>query len=345
MIRRIADLQQMKEAYLEKMGQYTHLCMVCYGTGCMSSGCKNVRDAMVEELEKAAELLLEDYDTLKKSDGYLYDLADILKQVLSNSSQKYHREMVSAYRSGDLAKFNEASDQFLSLIDKVEEVLGTRKEFLFGTWTEQAKKLAEGDDDFTKDIYELNAKSLVTTWASYPQAESGGLKDYSNRQWAGLTQDFYPQRWTMWINQKKAELKGESTQNINWFAFEWAFARSHTEYTTEASGKNKTNGCIRQKLKKTRGRYPEKLQFQRSGSKWCKRLHRKSDCNSRFGRDKPGERCSSQCPGWKFRYNLAYQLHQCSRYGFLQETLSDLHTGRSSQTWRTPLSAKTGRRS
>ena len=190
------------------------------------------------DLEKAAELLLEDYDTLKKSDGYLYDLADVLKQVLSNSSQKYHREMVSAYRSADIAKFNEASDQFLSLIDKVEEVLGTRKEFLFGTWTEQAKKLAEGDDDFTKDIYELNAKSLVTTWASYPQAESGGLKDYSNRQWAGLTQDFYKQRWTMWINQKKAELKGESTQNINWFAFEWAFARSHTEYTTEASGKN-----------------------------------------------------------------------------------------------------------
>ena len=86
---------------------------------------------------------------------------------------------------------------------KVEEVLGTRKEFLFGTWTEHAKKLAEGDDDFTKDIYELNAKSLVTTWASYPQAESGGLKDYSNRQWAGLTQDFYKQRWTMWINQKR----------------------------------------------------------------------------------------------------------------------------------------------
>ena len=53
MIRSIADLQQMKEAYLEKMGQYIHLCMVCYGTGCMSSGCKNVRDAMVEELEKA----------------------------------------------------------------------------------------------------------------------------------------------------------------------------------------------------------------------------------------------------------------------------------------------------
>ena len=55
MIRSIEDLKHMKEAYLEKMGQYSHLCMVCYGTGCMSSGCKDVRDAMVEELEKATK--------------------------------------------------------------------------------------------------------------------------------------------------------------------------------------------------------------------------------------------------------------------------------------------------
>ena len=53
MIRSIADLQNMKEAYLEKMGKYSHLAMVCFGTGCMSSGCKNVRDALIEELEKA----------------------------------------------------------------------------------------------------------------------------------------------------------------------------------------------------------------------------------------------------------------------------------------------------
>ena len=53
MIKSIADLQSMKELYQEKMGQYKHLAMVCYGTGCMSSGCKDVRDALVEELEKA----------------------------------------------------------------------------------------------------------------------------------------------------------------------------------------------------------------------------------------------------------------------------------------------------
>ena len=52
MIRTIADLQQMKDAYLEKMGRYKYLAPVCYSTGCISSGCKAVRDAMVEEIEK-----------------------------------------------------------------------------------------------------------------------------------------------------------------------------------------------------------------------------------------------------------------------------------------------------
>lgn len=187
------------------------------------------------DLEEAAALLLEDYDLLKESDGYLYDLADILKQVLSNSSQKYHRAMVTAFNSKDLAAFTEASDKFLGLIDEVEKVLGTREEFLLGTWVEQAKALAVNADDFSKDLYEFNAKALVTTWGSYPQAVSGGLKDYSNRQWAGLTKDFYKVRWQKWIDLQKAVLSGESPASVDWFAFEWEWARSHTEYTTEAS--------------------------------------------------------------------------------------------------------------
>lgn len=188
------------------------------------------------DLEQAAELLLADYDLLKDSDGYQYDLADILKQILSNSSQSYHSRMVQALNAGDLERFTEASDDFLRLVDRVDQLLGTRKEFLLGTWVEQAKALAEGTDDFTKDLYEFNAKSLVTTWGAYPQAESGGLKDYSNRQWAGLTKDFYRERWSKWIAYQKERLAGNNPSAINWFEMEWAWARANTEYTTEASG-------------------------------------------------------------------------------------------------------------
>ncbi len=187
------------------------------------------------ELEEAVRLLLEDYDLLKESDGYLYDVADILKQVLSNASQSYHGKMVQALNARDLEAFTEASDRFLRLVDRIDQVLGTRREFLLGTWVEQAKALAEGADDFTKDLYEFNAKSLVTTWGAYPQAESGGLKDYSNRQWAGLTKDFYKERWSRWIAYQKEALSGNSPAAINWFEMEWAWARANTEYTTEAS--------------------------------------------------------------------------------------------------------------
>ena len=189
----------------------------------------------MEELEKAAELLLEDYELLKDSDGYQYDLADILKQVLSNSSQSFHRQMIEALNQNDLQAFTEASDNFLSLIDKTEEVLSTRKEFLLGTWVACAKALADGTDDFTKDLYEFNAKALVTTWGAYPQAESGGLHDYSNRQWAGLTKDLYKERWSRWIDYQKERLSGNNPQTLNWFPFEWEWARANIEYTTETS--------------------------------------------------------------------------------------------------------------
>ena len=52
MSRSIADLQSMKEAYLDKMGQYQYQCLVCFGTGCVSSKCEAIRDTLVEELEK-----------------------------------------------------------------------------------------------------------------------------------------------------------------------------------------------------------------------------------------------------------------------------------------------------
>ena len=125
---------------------------------------------------------------------------------MSNTAQEYQKKMAAAFRSGDAEEFSTLSDKFLSIIDMVEKVTGTQKEFLVGTWINGAKKLAENFDDFTKELYELNARSLITTWGSYDQAISGGLIDYSNRQWAGLTNDYYKMRWEKWITERKKNL-------------------------------------------------------------------------------------------------------------------------------------------
>ncbi|MBE6951129.1 MAG: hypothetical protein E7451_07310 [Ruminococcaceae bacterium] len=186
------------------------------------------------ELEKAAKLLLEDYELLKGSEGYLYDVANVLQQVLSNSAQEYQKKMAAAYSAGNTEAFEENAAVFLEIIDQMETVTATSEYFLLGRWVEQAKALGKNADDFTRELYEFNAKALVTTWGSYNQAESGGLKDYSNRQWAGLIGDFYKPRWERWITARINELKGQSYESsINWFQWEWEWVRSDRIYTNE----------------------------------------------------------------------------------------------------------------
>lgn len=106
-------------------------------------------------LEEAAALLLEDYELLKDSEGYMYDVANVLQQVLSNSAQEYQKKMSSAFNSGNLDKFIEYSDTFLAIIDEMEKVTSTSEYFLLGRWVEQAKALGTNADDFTKELYEI----------------------------------------------------------------------------------------------------------------------------------------------------------------------------------------------
>ena len=195
------------------------------------------------EFERAVRLLLEDYDALKQSDGYLFDLADCLKQVLSNTAQEYHHTMVQAYREKNLTVFDDYSARFFQLISLTEQVLGTRREFLLGTWLRGAQKLAEEADDFTRDLYEFNARALITTWGAIRQANEGGLRDYSNKQWGGLTHDFYRPRWEKWIALRRAELTGgqkdrrsEKEQAEDWFHMEWKWVLGRNPYPAEVNG-------------------------------------------------------------------------------------------------------------
>lgn len=191
-----------------------------------------------KELEKAMELFISCYDDLKGSDAFVYDFLDITKQVLANSAQEYHKEMVAAYNAGDSEKFDKISTHFLDLIRLQERVLSTSPEFLVGTWIEQSRTMLEGADDWTKDLFEFNARALITTWGDY---KNGGLKDYSNRQWAGLTGDLYLKRWEMWVDGISNELKtGKPAPGINWYRVEYEWANEKTteenQYTTEGSG-------------------------------------------------------------------------------------------------------------
>ena len=186
-----------------------------------------------QKLKDAAKLLLKDYDILKESDGYIYDIVTVIQQVLSNEAQDCHRSMVKAYIAKNAAEFEQNAEQFMCIIDKMDKVTGSNKHYMLGSWIEQAKTLAENTDDFTKRIYEINAKALVTTWGAYKQSE-GGLHDYSNRQWSGLFGDFYKPRWERWISAKINELNGRAyKEDCNLFEWEREWVRKNTVYPTK----------------------------------------------------------------------------------------------------------------
>ena len=186
------------------------------------------------DLKRAAGLLLSDYETMKDSMGYKYDLITVLQQVLSNTAQDVHLEMVDAYKNKDLTEFKKKSAEFLKIADLMDKVLSSNKYYLLGRWIEQAKALALNTDDFTKMLYEVNAKSLITTWGSYNQCETGGLRDYSNRQWSGLVGDFYKCRWEHWITNRINELESKPyEEKTDWFSWEWRWVRNSKLYSCE----------------------------------------------------------------------------------------------------------------
>ena len=186
-------------------------------------------------LIKAWNLFIQSADELKESDGFQYDLVDITRQVLANYANILQPKIIKAYQQKDIAAFKKHSTDFLQLIDDMDELLGTRKDFLLGKWLNDAR--ANGITPKESDLYEFNARDLVTLWGG----KNSPLHEYSNRQWAGLIKGFYKPRWQMFftgLNQSlvnKQPFDGAAFENKvkDW---EWAWVNKHDKYLGIVTG-------------------------------------------------------------------------------------------------------------
>lgn len=124
-------------------------------------------------------------------DPFRYDLVDVARQALADLSLPLHAEVSAAYRAGDKARLAAAESRFLGLIADMDQLVATRREFLLGRWVSQAR--AWGSTAQERDLYERNARMLVTVWG--PNSPGAFLADYAERQWSGLLGGFYLRRW------------------------------------------------------------------------------------------------------------------------------------------------------
>ena len=52
------------------------------------------------------------------------------------------------------------SDRMMAVMDDMDALLSTRSEFMLGTWIGAARRL--GTTPYEKDLYEYNARSIIT---------------------------------------------------------------------------------------------------------------------------------------------------------------------------------------
>lgn len=167
-------------------------------------------------LWKAVRLLQNAPAPIKDKDTFKYDLVDLMRQCLADLAIPLQQQMADAYVNGKVDLFSLANRQFLDLMDDMDKLLGTRKEFLLGKWLADARAI--GITNAEKDLYEKNARSLLTTWGPYdPDAVQ---YDYSARQWNGMVGTFYKPRWEMFVSFLTGELKKDAAHrykeiNIN----------------------------------------------------------------------------------------------------------------------------------
>ncbi len=187
------------------------------------------------DLWPAWDALIKASTVCKSSDGFRYDLVDLTRQVLANHALTLQQKFAVAYKKGDRFSFNEYSRRFLELIDDMDKLLGTRKEFLLGSWVKNAR--AWGLNESEKALYEFNAKDLITLWGD----KNCPLNEYACRQWNGLLKDFYKPRWEQYIAQLNTNLStGAGLDQAVFVAkikdWEWNWVNTRRDYATEVSG-------------------------------------------------------------------------------------------------------------
>ncbi len=145
-----------------------------------------------DQLTGAWGHMLDAGERLGDLDTYRYDLVNIARQVLSNHAAVLHNEVIKAHAQGDQAGFVTAGDEFLELIDDLDELLATREEFLLGSWLEDAKQW--GETDAERAILEWNARRIITLWGS-----GNAIRNYANKEWSGMLNGCYRKRWALYF--------------------------------------------------------------------------------------------------------------------------------------------------
>ena len=169
------------------------------------------------------------------TEGFLFDLTDITRQVLANYALPLQKKWVEAFRAKDSTRFANYSRQFIELIGDMDRLLSTRKDFLLGPWIASARNW--GLTPAERHLYERNARDLITLWGD----ANSPLHEYANRQWSGLLNDFYKVRWQKFFAMLRGSLTRGEDPDLQGFekeirGWEWDWVNQQKSFPLTPTG-------------------------------------------------------------------------------------------------------------
>lgn len=186
-----------------------------------------------KDLQPALVELLQVAPALRRSASYRYDLTDLARQVLANESRRLLPLLREAYQKKDQAAFHALTVEWMRDMDLQDRLLATNEFFLLGRWLSYVPAWSSSPADAKAINYD--ARSIVTTWGD--RKASADLHEYGNKDWAGLTRDYYMPRWRLYFASLEAALQtGRAPEPIDWYAMGDRFNHSTKLYSAEPQG-------------------------------------------------------------------------------------------------------------
>lgn len=128
-------------------------------------------------------------------DGYLFDICDIARQVLSNKAKDVYFSIMESFNKNDKEEFEKQIKLFEDILLSVDRLLATRPELTLDKHIEDAKKNSCCKEH--EDVFVKNEITLLTVWGPF---ENNELFDYAWKEWAGLVRYYYLPRWQLFFS-------------------------------------------------------------------------------------------------------------------------------------------------
>ena len=129
----------------------------------------------------------------------------------------------------------ELRSEMLELAADLETLTAQHGAFSMQKWIDDSRSFGTTPEE--RDYYEVNGRTLLTTWGDRAQS----INDYANRTWSGLVADYYAERWRMFLDAAvgavEARRKFDEEAIFNAMAdFEKEFAGSTKPLTQTPAG-------------------------------------------------------------------------------------------------------------